>query len=146
MANNRMYLFCNICSPLNGEPLSEPKQPARFCLGKYYPDTGYWIYEEDKAGFGERYSEWLDFHEHKGEEYAFRLGYEVSEILPQLLAKNMAWIFQDWDSDACIALGTREEAVAIFVKRDPGARNVSEHEVRENIKSLRDFIEGAIIK
>lgn len=70
MANNRMYLICNVC-----EPKWETMPPkAGFPLGKWYPGNG--GYGGNKIDGG-KLEAFINEHEHNNHEHPLRLEYEI---------------------------------------------------------------------
>lgn len=53
MANNRMYLVCNICN-------SENPDVGFFAIAKYFPSSGWYSIREDNKSL----NEWLETHTH----------------------------------------------------------------------------------
>ncbi|MEK6828659.1 MAG: hypothetical protein AABY15_00910 [Nanoarchaeota archaeon] len=82
MANNRMYIICNICEPT--WKISVPK--AGFFLGKWYPGSydGYWCKELD----GKELDKFIQFHAHNNHEHPLRLEYECNDE-ERLLEKEL---------------------------------------------------------
>lgn len=69
MANNRLVLICTICNPSEDWDYG-----VNTCvMAKYYPSTGYYT---DKGKLN-AFSVFLEHHLHPGEDYPFRLEYEV---------------------------------------------------------------------
>jgi hypothetical protein len=93
MANNRMYLVCNVCEPkdencLNGNGTS-------LCLAKWYPggspEGAAYYRNDDGEGLGKQFLDFLEAHKHgelasegytagAGQENPVRLVYEVDGL------------------------------------------------------------------
>ena len=81
MANNRMYLVCNVCLPEGEEYDFDKWKQVSFHLAKWYPgDIGEW-YTNRPATIGKALDEFLTAHAHPdkypgGVENPVRLDYE----------------------------------------------------------------------
>ena len=62
MANNRVYLVCDICGADEGTSFTD----CAFYFAKYYPSSGWYTSgqgsREDGATFSEQLDTWLDMH------------------------------------------------------------------------------------
>jgi hypothetical protein len=80
MANNRIWLLCNVCCPefKNVPPLLNGNKVG-FCLGKWYPG------HTEHGGYGPIYTDgindFFDAHSHNNIEYPVRLEYESPQDL-----------------------------------------------------------------
>lgn len=72
MANNRMFLICNICEP---EWKTMPPK-AGFFLGKWYPGYNDSGYGNGSPYDGVKLMEFVNDHCHNNHEYPLRLEYE----------------------------------------------------------------------
>lgn len=76
MANNRLVLICRVCNQKEWQYFLQAniRNESIFVLGKWYPGSGWSIGNRGTDGL----SEWIEKHSH-GQEYPFRMDYEVPE-------------------------------------------------------------------
>jgi hypothetical protein len=80
MANNRMYLVCNVCLPPGTREWPQPGDPALLHIAKWYPASPW--YSQHPESLGDRVEKFFEDHMHPeihlaGEENPVRLEYET---------------------------------------------------------------------